>query len=130
MESCISAYIYNWVIANIIPVKCRPSMVSRLNVIIAFSPAVKPSLSATDKFHSRKYPRKSFSSHYDHTEHYMTLNINCKLTESLLSLALVYGFRFSFLFWIYSLGLRTFRQSKNLSKVLTNRSVSEVSGSP
>ena len=53
---------------------------------------------------------------------------NLQLTDNLSSSTSVYGFKFSFLFLMYSLGLRTLRQSKNLSIVLTNRSVSVVSG--
>ncbi len=55
------------------------------------------------------------------------MHSNDVLTVSLSSCALVYGLRFGFSRLMYSFGLLTFKQSKNLSNIETNLRVSTVS---
>lgn len=76
----------------------RPSIVSQLNSIVAFSASVNPLRACTLASHSLRYPRKSSFNHYIINKiNGLRTEIIILYTLNLLSSQLVYGERLGFL---------------------------------
>ena len=114
---------------NPLLVICNPFRVSLLKHSLFLSVGDKSIRAAASFLQLLRYRRKSFLSHYisENILRYMMVTIVTLRRSSFFD---SYGLTSHFLLWMYSVILRTFRQSKNLLNMEQNFEVSFVAGNP